>query len=258
MKLTFLGTRGAHVEPGNGHNRHSALLLEHDDGKLLVDCGSDWPGLLAELRPDALVLTHAHDDHAGGLGHQPPCPVWATAMTWQLLDRLDLGTDAERHTLSPRQTCQVGPFQLEAWPVVHSFRAPTVALRITAGNKRIFYAPDLVALPDPEAALNNVDLFIGDGAAFDTSMQRVEEGQLCGHAPLPLQLSWCMRADVPRMLITHCGKTLVSQQAHTALKPLAEHAEELGIELDVAHDGEHLDLTKALAPFTLETDASSR
>ena len=33
----------------------------------MIDCGLDWLGKFEKLQPDAIVLTHAHPDHAWGL-----------------------------------------------------------------------------------------------------------------------------------------------------------------------------------------------
>lgn len=78
MRLRFLGTRGEIERRSAEHRRHSALLV----GRVLVDCGLDLLDDLDRLRPRAIVLTHAHRDHAGGLRHGAPCPVWATEEVW--------------------------------------------------------------------------------------------------------------------------------------------------------------------------------
>ena len=121
-------------------------------------------------------------------------------------------------------------------------RAPTVAFRISGEERTLFYAPDIVALPDLGAALAGVDLYVGDGAAFDASMQRVEEGQLCGHAPLPEQLAWCAAARVPQMRITHCGAALTGPDAEELLAALAARGADLGVDVAVMGDGETLEL----------------
>src|SRR5438552_4607359 len=64
MKLTFLGTRGEIDVRTTLHRMHSCLMVT---GRILIDCGADWLGKLEALKPQAIVLTHAHPDHAGGL-----------------------------------------------------------------------------------------------------------------------------------------------------------------------------------------------
>ena len=53
----------------------------------MIDCGADWLGRLPSVAPTAIVLTHAHPDHAAGLVEGAPCPVYATKETFDLLDR---------------------------------------------------------------------------------------------------------------------------------------------------------------------------
>ena len=49
----------------------------------MVDCGEDWLGRVEAIRPDAIIITHGHPDHAFGLRSGAPCPVYATSETWQ-------------------------------------------------------------------------------------------------------------------------------------------------------------------------------
>jgi len=67
MRLTFLGTRGETAIRSRRHQRHSALLVEQDGARVMIDCGADWLHRLRAIAPTAVVLTHAHDDHAAGL-----------------------------------------------------------------------------------------------------------------------------------------------------------------------------------------------
>jgi glyoxylase-like metal-dependent hydrolase (beta-lactamase superfamily II) len=80
MRIQFPGTRGEIDVSSRYHRRHSCLLIE---GRVLVDCGLDWLGNFGS--PEAIVLTHAHADHVGGLKHGTDCPVYATAQTWARL-----------------------------------------------------------------------------------------------------------------------------------------------------------------------------
>ena len=81
LELKFLGTRGEIGVHSRRHQRHSALLIEHNNARIMIDCGADWLGRLGAVAPTAIVLTHAHLDHAGGLAEGAPCPVYATGKT---------------------------------------------------------------------------------------------------------------------------------------------------------------------------------
>jgi ribonuclease BN (tRNA processing enzyme) len=64
IELTFLGTRGEIGVRSRQHQRHSALLIEYEGKRIMIDCGADWLDRLGAVAPTAIVLTHAHSDHA--------------------------------------------------------------------------------------------------------------------------------------------------------------------------------------------------
>lgn len=92
MRMTFLGAAGTVTG--------SKYLLEHDDQRILIDCGlfqgykqlrlHNWDPFELPMRDlDAIVLTHAHLDHSGYLpvlvrnGYRGP--VYATPATCELV-----------------------------------------------------------------------------------------------------------------------------------------------------------------------------
>lgn len=81
IELTFLGTRAEIKLRSRRHRRHSSLLVHYNDTRVMIDCGTDWLGRLCAIAPTAIVLTHAHPDHASGLAEGAPCPVYATKET---------------------------------------------------------------------------------------------------------------------------------------------------------------------------------
>jgi len=185
MHLIFIGTRGNTENKTRRHRRHSALLVTRGEVRILVDCGADWLGRFEALRPDAIVLTHAHPDHAGGLVLGTACPVYATAETWSLLHACPI---VQRRDVKPRAPADLGGVAFEAFPVEHSLLAPAVGYRIAAGGRSLFYVPDVAAIPDAAAALRGVDLYVGDGATLTRPILRRRDGALIGHAPVRTQL----------------------------------------------------------------------
>ncbi|MGQ0805657.1 MAG: ribonuclease J [Actinomycetota bacterium] len=135
VRIVFLG--------GLGEIGRNCFCLEVEGRILVVDCGlmfpeADMPGVDLVLpdftylrdnadRVEGVVLTHAHEDHAGGLAfllRDVPVPIYGTKLSLGLarnrideagmLDRTDLRpvTDGERRN--------IGPFDLEFIPVTHS------------------------------------------------------------------------------------------------------------------------------------------
>ncbi|MGH7481424.1 MAG: MBL fold metallo-hydrolase [Longimicrobiales bacterium] len=234
MKLRFLGTRGE-IEPRTAaHAMHTSLEIGYRGRRVMIDAGQDWRGRLDELRPQAIVITHAHPDHAWGLKDGAPCAVWAPREVWRALERYPI---RDRHTIEPRTRFHARGIEFEAFPVEHSIRAPAVGYRISAGRVTIFYAPDLVYIQDRADALRGVDVYVGDGATLERSFVRRRGERLLGHAPVRTQLGWCAKEGVPRAVITHCGSEIVTGDPAEIDARLQALASERGVQAEIAVDG---------------------
>ena len=237
MKLTFLGTRG-YIDPTTSrHRRHTSTLVSYRGRHLMIDCGEDWREKVHEVRPHAILVTHAHPDHAFGLREGSPCPVWATSESWETMDDWTIETE-HRHVLAKREPRKIEGMEVEAFPVIHSTRAPAVGFRITAGRVAIFYVPDVVWIEDREDALADIRCYIGDGASIDQNLvRRDKQGNLVGHTPVRTQLTWCQKEGVSRMIVTHCGSQIVAGDERKVGAKLRKYAQERGVEAEIARDG---------------------
>jgi phosphoribosyl 1,2-cyclic phosphodiesterase len=237
MKLEFLGTRGYIDARTQAHGRHSVLKVGYLGRSVAIDCGEDWLGIVKEWDVGAIVVTHAHPDHAWGLKDGAPCPVYATGEAWEEMDEYAI---EERRVLAAREPAEVEGILFEAFPVEHSTRAPAVGYRITAGEVAIFYVPDVVWIRDRKEALAGVQLYVGDGATVTQSMVRKIEGTLIGHTPLRTQLTWCQKEGVPRAVFSHCGAEIVEGDERTLGAEIRGMAEKRGVEVEIAYDGMEL------------------
>jgi ribonuclease J len=146
--------------------------LYHYKGKwIMVDCGSGFadeylPGvdlLVADIsfiekhKDDllGLILTHAHEDHLGGvqyLWQSLKCPIYATSFTANFLKirlaEYDFAKKVKIHELKPSAKIDLDPFSIEMVPLTHS--APemqALMIRTEAGN--IFHTGDWKFDHDP-------------------------------------------------------------------------------------------------------------
>ena len=241
MKLTFLGTRGEIEARTALHRMHSCLMV---NDRILVDCGADWIGKLKALHPQAIILTHAHLDHAGGLKKGAPCPVYATPQTWDGLERYPI---REREKIIPRRPVRIGNVELEAFVVEHSLIAPAVGYRITASGVAIFYVPDLVSIRERHDALSGIRLYIGDGASISRPILRRRGEVRIGHASIRDQLDWCHDEGVSQAVITHCGSQIVKAD-RTATSRVQALGRERRVQVRIAYDGLKLTVRRKQHP----------
>ncbi len=234
MKLTFLGTRGEIDISTKQHRMHSSLMVTYQGTEVMVDCGADWLDKIEDLNPEAIVITHAHPDHAGGLREGAPCPVYAPEAARHLVESYGV---RERHVIEHRKEVSIGGIAFEAFPVEHSTRAPAVGYRISAGRVTIFYSPDVVYIHDRKQALSGARLYVGDGATLTRAMVRKRNDALIGHSPIRTQLTWCQKEGVPRAIFTHCGSEIVGGDEQKIGSKVREMAEERGVQARIATDG---------------------
>src|SRR5688500_11379549 len=149
---------------GLGEFGMNMMAVSWEDTTILIDAGVMFPEpdqlgvdliipdmTFVESRRNnvkALILTHGHEDHIGGVPHVMPLfdgPVYATAMTLAFiqpkLDEHEIDAGDRLKTVSPRDTVTVGPFSIEFIRVTHSM-PDCVALAITTPAGTIVHTGD--------------------------------------------------------------------------------------------------------------------
>jgi ribonuclease BN (tRNA processing enzyme) len=242
VRLEFFGTKGFVEESSRSHRGHSAFVVEAGGFRLLCDFGRNRKGLLRAIRPDAILVSHAHPDHGGGLAEGTDLPVYASAVTHRIQKDLPY---PNRRSLPAGRPVRVGPFRVVAFPVIHSVRCPCMAVRVTAEGTTLVYSGDIVAFPRAEKVLPGADLYVGDGSTLTgTLVRRHPSGVLIGHTSVRAQLGWLAKAGVPRAIFSHFGRGPILMGEAALSAALADLAAERapGCRVAAARDGASIDL----------------
>jgi len=241
MKLTFLGTRGNIEEKNKKHKYHSSLLIIYKNFRLLVDYGEEHKHSIEEIKPDAILITHAHPDHYIWLNQDvkinKDVEVYLTKFT------LDYGKYKPRDfiVIEKNKWFKIGPFRIKAYDVLHSIRCPAVCFKIKTENKTFVYASDLVDIKRKEDCLQGVDVYIGDGATFRGLVRR-KGSRLFGHTRIITQLNWCKKYKIPTAIFTHFGKEIVEMPDKKLNEKISEMQEGAGVKIVFAYDGLKIEL----------------
>ncbi len=156
---------------GLGEFGMNCLALRYGEDIIVIDAGMMFPdeelpgvdivtpdfGYLLENRERvrALILTHGHEDHIGGVPFllaDVKLPVYGTPFTLAVLERRleehELLEEADLREAAPGEKLEIGPFTIELIHVTHSL-VSAVALAITTPLGVVIHTGDFKVDPTP-------------------------------------------------------------------------------------------------------------
>lgn len=151
---------------GSG-SRGNSLVVEAGRTRVMVDCGFGLNDTLLRLsrlglEPSdltAIVVTHEHTDHVGGvarLARKYAVPVWLTQGTFKGLAN-PFFADVAVRLIDDHSVFSIGDFEIQPYPVPHDAREPAQYV-FGNGDRRFGILTDAgVSTPHIEATLSGCD-----------------------------------------------------------------------------------------------------
>lgn len=238
MILGFPGTKGEIEESSKKHRYHSSMTVSYLDTKILVDYGVKHSPFLERSLGSfgSILITHAHPDHYIWTS-RPADDIQNTVYLTEVTLDYSKNKPINYKIIDPSRQFRIGRLTIEAFDVMHSIRCPAVCFRIKSRDKSIVYAPDILDTVDSkEKVFDNIECLIADGSTLNRNLVRRRDGKLFGHAMVKTIINWAKKFDIARLIITHCGKQIVTMDYDTLQEKLKDYSEGK-LDIDVAYDG---------------------
>jgi ribonuclease BN (tRNA processing enzyme) len=218
------------------------FYVESDSARFLIDCGPT--ALLAMKRsgldPDALdavLISHFHGDHIGGLPFlelelgilrkrtRPLLiagPPEVEARTRAVVAALYPGRDAlpripfQYFEYSAGEVLAVGGVRVQGFPVVHTPESRPHAIRVEVDGKVIAYSGDTEWTDALVAVADGADLFICEATTFEVKVE--------SHLSLPTILAHRAELRCRRLLVTHMSDDVLSRLPIDGVETAADGA----------------------------------
>ena len=223
MKLTFLGTGTSVGVPTIGcqckvckskdpHDRRlrCSAMIETEDTRILIDCGPDFREqmLRQDFRKiDAILITHSHYDHVGGIDDvRPFCVfgdvnIYCDPISEKSLRQTVPYCFAEHlypgvpqiclHTILPHEELQINGLRIIPFQIMHD-KLPILGYKIG----KLAYITDMKTIPVRELdLLQDIDYLVVNALRFDKPHH---SHMLVGEA-----LEFAKRTSAKRVFFTH-------------------------------------------------------
>lgn len=211
MKITVIGFWGGYPAKNEAS---SGYLLEYDDYRVLLDCGS---GVLSQLqnhlRPeelDAVVVSHYHPDHIADIGvlqhallihkalsgEQKTVPIYGHAIDEGAFNQLSYKDITKGVAYTAEQSIYIGPFTFSFMETKHP--VPCFAMRIEVDGHVLVYTGDSAYMDELVDFSKNASILLCESNLYSN-----QEGAQIGHMTAREAGTLAHKADVQLLILTH-------------------------------------------------------
>jgi ribonuclease BN (tRNA processing enzyme) len=226
VTVRFLGSGDAF---GDGGRFQACILLEHDGYRALLDCGATSLVAMKRLGVDpgsidAVIVTHYHGDHAGGVPHlvldgqftkrtRPLVIAGPPSVRQRIATLFEAAFPTSSRTeqrFGPSyvdlgdRAVQIGPLTVLAMAVAHLEETEARGLRISTGAKTIGYMGDSAWCAALPRLCDSTDLFIAECYTFTKAVpHHLSHADLVTHRH---------ELRTERLVLTHPGPEALANQ----------------------------------------------
>ena len=211
MKLTVIGSWGGYPKVNEAS---SGYLLEHQNFKLLVDCGS---GVLAKLQQyiepnelDAVIISHYHPDHIADIGvlqhaihiqniitnSQKKLSIYGHPYDQEGFRKLTFQEATIGVPYDKDQALKIGPFTITFLETIHP--VPCFAFRIEADQEVFVYTADSAYRKEFIEFAKDADLLLCECNFYEDM-----DGKNAGHMNSKEAGTIAEKANVKELMLTH-------------------------------------------------------
>jgi ribonuclease BN (tRNA processing enzyme) len=233
---------------GSGGRSHTCFFLDAPGSKLLIDFGASALVSMNRfdvdpLAIDAVVLSHLHGDHFGGLPFLLMHATFICGRTRPLIiagprgtaERLRQATDAlfpgiwtypkqfavEFLELEDGEPLDVAGASVTPFAVIHDSGATAFALRVSCHGCTVAYSGDTAWTDRLLDAARDADLFFCEATTFETSIPN--------HLTYRTVADNCRRFNAGRVVLTHLGPDVLAERERLTLE-VAEDGQVFGFD----------------------------
>ncbi len=228
VRVTFVGSGDAF---GAGGRFMTCILIEAPDLNVCIDFGASTLVALNQLgidhtTIDAVVLTHFHGDHCGGLPFMlvdsmlgakrtKPLTIAGPRDTAQRLAQIGEALFPGMHVMSPKfhlsyvdvpvmTATTMGPLTVTSYPANHTGETTPTSVRLEVAGKTVAYTGDSAWTKHMPALAEDADLFVCECYFHGRSVK--------AHMSYPDYLEHKHELTAKRTVLTHFSREMIPFQ----------------------------------------------